>query len=312
MTNFIPSDYITTQEAYNIIGKKLFKKDFEAESHNFQNMLQGKNQYSLSIQDLYSFIESPFKRSYNKKEFKQKKLEILEEYNKKLDLQKSKAENFDYSKPRTIPPIKYNEMSENEKNHYIECGMQYTVITQLMLEWIHCSTLRIFLLNNLYGQILELPQKYWLSNRSRFDVGISKASIPDTNLKSKVIDYGTLIIKRIELENILEFIDMSEKNDLQINKKVNERDEIFEYAKKVYISPYIYAQLKAARDMQITDNNQPVKEMIISQLRQEHPDESLYSNNLIGNMATLLRTPEAKKGGNINSTNNGTRGNKRK
>lgn len=66
-----------------------------------------------------------------------------------------------------------------------------------------------------------------------------------------------------------------------------------------YIPPYLSFMIQATKDLQLSANSRTSKEMIVEWLNKNWPQKlDGKSNRLIESMATLLRRPEDKKGGN--------------
>jgi hypothetical protein len=64
----------------------------------------------------------------------------------------------------------------------------------------------------------------------------------------------------------------------------------------VHLSPYLKVMLAVAKKMQITANDQPVKEAVIAELRAAWRGAEPLSQRLLNAMGTLLREPESGLG----------------
>lgn len=128
---------------------------------------------------------------------------------------------------------------------------------------------------------------------------IAQNHLAARKMDSLIIKFGKPNFSEVELAGFSSWATemgwkLPEKFPKATNNNVDKANTIPDY-----LPPYLAFMIRATRELELTEENIPVKKVIEHWLKENWPTElGQPTQNLVGSLATALRPPEAQKGGN--------------
>lgn len=148
--------------------------------------------------------------------------------------------------------------------------------------------LGLFTVNSLDGEILPVDRSY-LRGRRAMDNFFSGYQPFNNDYSSSGYHGQYIYVDKIQFRDFLEDKPVQGDNCVSQESSVN----------LDYIPPYVKLMLDAVLALELTSEKRIYKETIVRWLKDNWPDDlDGKSDRMIQSMATMLRSPEHKKGGN--------------
>jgi hypothetical protein len=145
---------------------------------------------------------------------------------------------------------------------------------------------------SIYFKKIENNEKRSLSFKKKTKLEVSV--LEEVDFKYKPLEVYQYLSTRIKIPELM----VSAFNNLgKVQVISNSENKTLEIKEENYSSPFMELMIKCIKELKITSDNQPKKETLVDWFMRELKSIEAPSKNKAEMMATLVRLPEAQKGG---------------